>query len=453
MHSDAITEQTTVPQLVDHLCRHQSGQVVATLTRLFGLQHLDLAEDVVQETLIKALHLWSYRGIPENPGGWIMTVARNQALDILRRERRFRERQAALVAFSEERNDDPAAIADLSDDALRDDMLRMMFICCHPAIAREAQIALILKTLGGFGVAEIAHAFLAPEATIAQRLVRAKRTIRAQSLPFAVPDAADLPARLDAVLAALYLLFNEGYSASQGDALVRHDLCAEAIRLMSILAAHPVGDRPNVHALRALMLLHAARLPARTDAAGDFLLLETQDHARWDTAMIHAGLDALARSAGGDELTAYHLQAGIAACHALAPTYAATDWPRILAQYDDLLDRAPSPVVALNRAVAVAMVQGPSAGLAALDTVRALPGMANYAPLHATIAEFRQRLGEIAAAVAAYDAALALTLTEPERRFLLRKRAACVADATGDEPPSGVGAHRIYSNYNCSTCN
>jgi RNA polymerase sigma-70 factor (ECF subfamily) len=229
------------------------------------------------------------------------------------------------------------------------------------------------------------------------------------------------------VLAALYLLFNEGYSASQGDALVRHDLCAEAIRLMSILTAHPVGDRPNVHALRALMLLHAARLPARTDAAGDFLLLETQDRALWDTAMIHAGLVALAQSASGDELTAYHLQAGIAACHALAPTYAATDWPRILAQYDDLLARAPSPVVALNRAVAVAMVQGPTAGLAALDDVRTLPGMANYALLHATIAEFRQRLGDTAAAVAAYDAALALTLTEPERRFLLRKRAVCAA--------------------------
>ena len=414
-----------MPQLVDHLCRHQAGQIVATLTRLFGPQHLDLAEDVVQETLIKALRQWSYRGIPENPPAWIMTVARNQALDILRRERRFRDKQAALVAPMEERHNDPALIADLSDDALRDDMLRMMFICCHPAIAREAQVALILKTLGGFGVTEIAHAFLAPEATIAQRLVRAKRTIRAQSIPYAVPDTANLPARLDAVLDALYLLFNEGYSASQGDALVRHDLCAEAIRLTTILAAHPTGDQPKVHALLALMLLHAARLPARTDAAGDFLLLETQDRSLWDRAMIHAGLRALAHSACGDALTAYHLQAGVAACHAVAPSYAATDWPRILAQYDTLMTVAPSPVVALNRAVAVAMVHGPEAGLAAVDAVRALPGMASYALLHATIGEFRQRLGDPVAAIAAYDDALALTLTEPERRFLLRKRAAC----------------------------
>ncbi|MGI8858066.1 MAG: RNA polymerase sigma factor [Thermomicrobiales bacterium] len=421
-------QPAAVPQLVDHLCRHQAGQVVATLTRIFGPQHLDLAEDVVQETLMTALRQWSYRGIPENPAGWMMTVARNRALDILRRERRFRDLRAALVAAPESSGDDPTAHADLSDDVLRDDLLRMMFICCHPAISREAQVALTLKTLGGFGVSEIARAFLTPEATIAQRLVRAKRTIRSLCIPYAVPDAADLPARLDAVLDVLYLLFNEGYSAHQGDALVRRDLCAEAIRLTSVLVAHPAGDRPKVHALLALMLLHAARLPARTDAAGDFLPLETQDRARWDTAMMHAGLDALSRSACGDELTTYHLQAGIAACHALAPTYAATDWPRILAQYDDLLALAPSPVVALNRAVALAMMHGPSAGLAALDDVRALPGMANYALLHATIAEFRQQLDETAAAIAAYDAALALILTEPERRFLLRKRAACIAD-------------------------
>ncbi len=422
------TQLPVVPQLVEHLCRHQAGQVVATLTRLFGPQHLDLAEDVVQETLIKALGQWSYRGVPENPAGWIMAVARNQALDILRRERRFQDRQAALVALSEERNDDPAVLATLSDDMLRDDVLRMMFTCCHPAIAREAQVALTLKTLGGFGVAEIAHAFLVSEPTIAQRLVRAKRTIRTERIPYRVPDAADLPTRLDAVLDVLYLLFNEGYRASHGDALVRHDLCDEAIRLTVILAAHPASDRPNVHALRALMLLHAARLPARTDADGDFLLLETQDRTLWDRAMIGAGLDALARSACGDVLTAYHLQAGIAACHAVAPSYAATDWPRILSQYDDLMAVAPSPVVALNRAVAVAMVRGPEAGLAAVETVRTMPGMASYALLHATIGEFHQRLGDTAAALAAYDDALSLTLTKPERRFLLHKRAACLID-------------------------
>ncbi len=421
------TPSASVPQLVDHLCRHQAGQVIATLTRLFGPQHLDLAEDVVQETLIKALRQWSYRGIPENPAGWIMTVARNQALDILRREQRFRDRHAALVATPDAASGDPAAIVDTSDDALHDDLLRMMFICCHPVLSREAQVALILKTLGGFGVSEIARAFLTPEPTIAQRLVRAKRTIQAQGIPYIVPAASELPARLDAVLDALYLLFNEGYSAHQGDALVRHDLCTEAIRLTAILAHHPASDQPKVHALLALMLFHAARLPARTDAEGDFLLLETQDRAMWDQGMIHTGLHALAQSARGDTLSAYHLQAGIAACHALAPTYAATDWPHILAQYDELMVVAPSPVVALNRAVAVAMVHGPEAGLTAIDRVQAMPGMAAYALLHATIAEFRQRLGDSVGAVTAYDAALALTLTEPERRFLLRKRAACAS--------------------------
>lgn len=417
--------QPDVRQLVDHLCRHQAGQVVATLTRLFGPQHLDLAEDVVQETLIKALRQWSYRGIPENPAAWIMAVAKHQALDILRRERRFRDKQAAILQTIEDTADTQTVFRDMSDDDLRDDLLTMMFICCHPAISREAQVALTLKTLGGFGISEIAHAFLTPESTITQRLTRAKRTIKVQRIPFALPNTAELPVRLNAVLDTLYLLFNEGYRASHGDALVRDDLCAEAIRLTSILATHPIGDQPKVHALLALMLLHAARRPSRTDAAGDFLLLDAQDRSLWDRAMIHAGLAELVRSACGDELTAYHLQASIAACHALAPTYAETDWPRILSEYDDLLTIAPSPVVALNRAVAVAMIYGPEAALDELARVREMPGMNAYALFHATVAEFRRRAGNHAAAITAYDAALRLPLTEPERRFLLGKRAEC----------------------------
>jgi RNA polymerase sigma-70 factor (ECF subfamily) len=409
---------------VDHLFRHQAGQVVATLTRLLGPGHLDLAEDVMQETLLKALRQWAYRGVPANPAAWLMTVARNHALDLLRRDRRLRDRQAALVR---EYGGFATLDADTDDD-LRDDLLRMMFICCHPAIPREAQVALILRTLGGFGVPEIARAFLSKETTIAQRLVRAKRAIREGNLPYAVPEVAELPTRLDAVLDALYLLFNEGYSATHGATLMRDDLCAEAIRLTSILAVHPAGDVPAVHALLALMLLHAARLPARTDDAGDFLTLEDQDRAQWDRALIAAGTRELLRAAQGDELTAYHLQAGIAACHADAPTYAATDWPRILAYYDDLLALSPSPVVALNRAVAVAMVQGAGVGLAALEAIEAMPGMASYSFFHATRATFRARIGDRTSALASYTDALAFAGTEPERRFLRRKRDHCLSD-------------------------
>jgi RNA polymerase sigma-70 factor (ECF subfamily) len=403
---------------VDHLFRHQAGQVVATLTRLLGPRHLDLAEDVMQETLLKALRQWAYRGVPENPAAWLMTVARNHALDLLRRDARLRERHAALV----QEYGGYAPLGPDTDDDLRDDLLKMMFICCHPAIPRGAQVALILKTLGGFGVPEIARAFLTQEATIAQRLVRAKRAIRQRNLPFAVPEMSALPLRLDAVLDALYLLFNEGYSATHGETLVRDDLCAEAIRLTSILGAHPAGDVPKVHALLALMLLHAARLPARTDDTGDFLTLEEQDRTRWDRALIAAGTGELLRAACGERISAYHLEAGIAACHAAAPTYAETDWPRILAYYDDLVALVPSSVVRLNRAVAVAMVRGPEAGLAELETIHELPGMATYSLFYATRATLRAQTGDHAGALASYTDALALAGTEPERRFLRRKR-------------------------------
>lgn len=403
--------------------------MVATLTRLFGPSRLELAEDVVQETLIKALRQWSYRGVPDNPGGWLMAVARNYALDILRREGRAREKEKLLAREWEAGDPSPLPSTAILDSELADDQLRMIFTCCHPALSREAQVALTLKTLGGFGVPEIARAFLAPEPTIAQRLVRAKRTLAAADVPFVVPDAAELPARLAAVLDVLYLMFNEGYSASRGEDLVRHEVCAEAVRLVTLVSAHPAGDLPEVHALRALMLLHMSRLPARTDANGDLLLLEEQDRHKWDKAMIVEGLRALNQSARGTRVTAYHVQAGIAACHALAPTYAETDWSRILIQYDDLMALAPSPVVALNRAVAVAMVHGTAAGRRELDTVRALPGMDAHHLFHAAAATLHERQDDHAAAVASYGIALRLATTEPERRFLLRRIAACVPDA------------------------
>jgi RNA polymerase sigma factor (sigma-70 family) len=412
-------QPNNVPQLVDHLFRHQAGQVVATLTRIFGPQQLDLAEDVVQETLLKALRQWPYRGIPDNPAAWIMRVARNHALDTLRRERALRGKHEQIAALAALAN--PTTPAEILDCELRDDMLRMMFTCCHPAIGRDARVALTLKTLGGFGVPELARAFLTQETTIAQRLVRAKRTIRALHIPFEVPDAAELHARLGSVLEVLYLLFNEGYSAHAGENLVRHDLCAEAIRLASLLADHPAGDQPAVHALLALMLLQAARLPGRTDAAGDLLLLDEQNRALWDRALIGRGLQELERSAHGDELTEYHLQAGIAACHTVAPSYAATNWPRILADYDELAALSASPVVLLNRAVALAMVAGPRAGLDALCQIADLPGMDSYHLFHATRAELLHRTGDDLSAQESYRRALDNVSTEPERRFLMRK--------------------------------
>ena len=410
-----------VPGLVDHLFRHRAGQVVSTLTGIFGPQHLQLAEDVVQDTLLKALQQWSHRGVPENPGAWITQVAKNQALDGLRRDASLRQRFERL-AQALDRMDEEAGREAAIDSELYDDQLRMIFTCCHPAISPDARVALTLKTVGGFGVPEIARAFLVSETTIAQRLVRAKRTLRRQHIPFEVPSATELGERLDSVLVVLYGLFTEGYGAHQGDDLIRHELCAEAIRLTSLLSEHPVGDQPRVHALLALMLLQAARLPARTDEQGDLLLLEDQDRTRWDQHMIVAGLGQLARSAQGDEVTSYHLEAGIAAAHAVAPSSAETDWRRILAHYDGLLAMTASPVVALNRAVALAMVHGPRAGLEELGGVQALPGMASYYLLHATSATFHRQIGNAKRAAADYDRALALTANEAERRFLERKR-------------------------------
>lgn len=415
MSDHAETDQ--IPQLVDHLFRHQAGQVIAMLARMLGPQQLDLAEDVLQETLLKALRHWPYRGVPSNPAAWITRVAKNHALDLLRRERNHEQPQLAEPA---------APTPAIEADELPDDMLRLMFTCCHPAISREARVALTLKALGGFGVPELARAFLVPEATIAQRLVRAKKTIREQRIALELPAPHELPARLDSLLDVLYLLFNEGYGAAQGDTLLRCDLCAEAIRLTAIVVRHPACDTPRVHALLALFLLQAARLPGRTDAAGDLLVLEEQDRSRWDRRLIALGLAALDRATSGPDLSTYHLQAGIAALHAVAPSYAATDWPQILAQYDALAAITPDPVVALNRAVVLAIVAGPSAGLAALEQIRTQPGMPGYYLLHASSCAFHQRAGRPRQALADYQRALALTANAAERRFLQRKIAECM---------------------------
>ena len=389
--------------------------MVSTLTRIFGPRRLDLAEEVVQDALLKALELWPFEGIPANPSAWLIQVAKNRALDAIRREASLAERLPELArAF-------PEQIMPESHAEFDDDQLSMMFLCCHPSLAPELRVALTLKTVAGFSVREIARAFLAEEATVAQRLIRGKRQIREQRIDFEMPSGLELRARLDSVLEVLYLLFNEGYSAHQGESLLRADLCDEAIRLARLLSGHPASDLPKTHALLALLLLHASRLPARVNAAGDLFLLRDQDRSLWDRELILEGLRELDRSAEGDELTPYHLQAGIAAQHALAPTYDSTDWENITEQYDQLYEIDPSPIVALNRAIALSRWKGPKAGLAAITQIERHPALAHYHLLPATLGELSSELGMPEKAAQYYQAALECSCTEPERR-LLQKR-------------------------------
>jgi RNA polymerase sigma-70 factor (ECF subfamily) len=389
--------------------------MVSTLTRIFGPRRLDLAEEVVQDALLKALELWPFEGIPANPSAWLIQVAKNRALDAIRRETSLVEKLPELArAFPEQTMPERHAEFD-------DDQLSMMFLCCHPSLAPELRVALTLKTVAGFSVREIARAFLAEEATVAQRLIRGKRQIREQRIDFEMPSGLELRARLDSVLEVLYLLFNEGYSAHQGESLLRADLCDEAIRLARLLSGHPASDLPKTHALLALLLLHASRLPARVNAAGDLFLLRDQDRSLWNRELVLEGLRELDRSAEGDELTPYHLQAGIAAEHALAPTYDSTDWENITEQYDQLYEIDPSPIVALNRAIALSRWKGPKAGLAAITQIERHPALAHYHLLPATLGELSSELGMPEKAAQYYQAALECSCTEPERR-LLQKR-------------------------------
>jgi len=408
-----LDTDTKIDGLVDHLFRHQAGRMVSTLTRIFGPHRIDLAEEVVQDALLRALQVWPFRGLPENPVGWLIEVAKNRALDALRREASFQSKSEEIIrAFT------PAA---QRQGQLLDDELSMMFMACHPAISREGRVALTLKTVGGFGVSEIARAFLAREATIAQRLVRAKRQIRDERIQFELPSDADISARMDSVLEVIYLLFNEGYAAHRGENLVRKDLCQEAIRLCEMLVRHSATDRPKCHALLALMLFQAARLSARVGEGGDLFLLEEQDRALWDTRLIHRGLHHLDCCAEGDEMTEYHLQAGIAACHVAAESYERTDWPRIVELYDRLWELNPSPVVALNRAVALSRWRGPEAGIAAMEQIASHPAMNHYYLLPATMGELWSEMGERGKAAECFRQALECSCSEPERRFLLRK--------------------------------
>lgn len=409
-------------QLVEHFFRHETGRLHGALIRLLGVHNFALAEDVAQEAMLRALRTWAMGGVPANPSAWITQVAMNLGRDALRRQRMAGGKAPAMVTHFElgaPQPLSPAAAAE-PDHEIRDDALRLLFVCCHPSIAPDAQVVLALKVLCGFGAGEIARAFLSTEAAIEKQLTRTKQRIADAGLAFELPEGGDLAPRLDGVLAALYLLFNEGYKASAGDRLLREELCAEAIRLTSLLVGHPAGDTPRSHALLALMLLTAARFPSRLDEHGDLLRLDDQDRTKWDQALIDRGLLALAAGARGGELSEYHLQAGIAAIHCTARDAASTDWPGILARYDELYRRKPSPIVGLNRAVAVAHVHGPQAGL---DAIAAIPGrdrLESHYLLHAVLGELHWRLNRHRAAAGNFRRALHLATVGPEQSYLTR---------------------------------
>jgi RNA polymerase sigma-70 factor (ECF subfamily) len=411
-----MSETAAPGVLIEHLFRRQAGRMVAHLVRLLGPAHLGLAEEMVQDTMVRALQTWPYSGIPENAPAWLFRVAHNAAIDAIRRRRLAIDKEREALTDAALSTNLPSAHPDL-DERLRDDELRMIFMCCHPEIPRDAAVALSLKIVGGFGVGEIARAFLSDEPAIAQRLVRAKRLIRDRGITLEMPGGAELPERLDAVLDVVYFIFNEGYAAHEGDMLIRHDLAAEALRLGRLIAASALAE-PRVHALVALIALQAARMPARVDALGDLVLLEDQDRDLWDQRLISLGFHHFNRSIAGDVVTAYHVEAAIAATHTRGG-----DWPLILKLYGDLMALNPSPVVALNRAVAIAKVHGPEAGLAALPEDPKLEGY--Y--LHLAVrGHLMQQLGRAPEAAESFRAALECHCSEPERRFLARKLAGCL---------------------------
>lgn len=410
----------------EHLFRHESARLIAALTRIFGVHNLALAEDVVQDALCRALEVWKFRGPPENPSAWLLATAKHRALDILRRERtalRFAPEFGRLL--ESEWTLAPVVDAQFEEHAIRDDQLRMMFSCCHPRLPEAAQIALVLNVSCGFGAREIASAFLVGEAAMEKRIARAKKVLCASKKLFELAGAEDFGARLSAVQRALYLLFNEGFHGAGEDSAVQAELCVEAMRLTALLLEHPLAATPSTCALGALMCLHAARLPARVDEEGNLRPLAQQDRARWDGHLVLEGRRLLQQSATGAELSPYHLEAAIASVHSLAERACETRWDLIVPLYDTLLLVRPSPVVALQRAIAVGESEGPARGLEELRRIAGRERLENYSFHHAALGEMELRLGHGNEARGHFRKAHALARSPMERRFLDRRLEDC----------------------------
>jgi RNA polymerase sigma factor (sigma-70 family) len=412
----------------EHLFRRESGRMVATLTRIFGVHNLALAEDVVQDAFCRALEVWAFRGLPENPSAWLMATAKNRALDVLRRERTARTFAPELERFIQSEWTLAPAVEELfATHTIKDDLLRMMFSCCHPRLPEEAQVALVLHILCGFSIDEVANAFVSSHAAIEKRITRAKKMLAGSRYLFDVAAATEFSARLPAVQRALYLLFNEGYHGASPEMAVRVDLCHEAVRLAGLLLEHPLGQRPSSHALAALMYLDAARLPARVDPAGNLSSLFDQDRSLWNSPMIAEGQRLLDVSATGSDLTEYHVEAAIACVHATAHRAEETDWGRIVSLYDTLMTIRPSPVVALNRAIAIAQHQGPKRGLEEIRGIAGADRLAQYPFYHAALGELELREGRHQIARDHFQAAVACARNPMERHFFEKRIEACAA--------------------------
>ena len=411
--------------LSEHLFRRESGRLVAALTRIFGVHNLALAEDVVQDAFCRALEVWKIRGIPDNPAAWLMAVAKNRALDIVRKERTARTFAPELSRVLEsEWTLAPAVEEAFAGATIRDEQLRMMFSCCHPRLSEEVQVALVLNILCGFGASEVAGAFLTTRAAMEKRIARGKKVLAASKRLFDLSNA-EFGVRLSAVRRALYLLFNEGYHGASAEAAVRSELCGEAIRLTLLLLEFPQAAVPETKALAALMYLNAAKLPARLDSAGDLNPLLEQQRSRWDAALVHRGLALLDDSAAGPIVSAYHVEAAIASVHATASSVDETNWDAIVTLYDRLMAIAPSPIVALNRAIAVGQRDGPARGLDSLRAISDVERLRNYPFYPAALGELELRLGNVTAARQHFSTAATLARNDAERRFLERRVHQC----------------------------
>jgi RNA polymerase sigma-70 factor (ECF subfamily) len=410
----------------EHLFRREAGRIVATLTRIFGVQNLALAEDVVQDAFCRALEVWKFRGVPENPSAWLMATAKNRALDVLRRERTARTFAPELGRLLESEWTLAPAVEELFlPHAIRDDLLRMMFSCCQPQLPEEAQVALVLHILCGFSVSEVASAFVSSHAAIEKRISRAKKILAASKELFDLSGTADLGARLPVVQRALYLLFNEGYHGASPESAVRAELCQEAMRLTALLLEHPPAATPATYALSALMCLHAARLPARTDASGELRSLFEQDRSRWNADLMEEGQRLLEHSASGPELSEYHVEAAIAWVHTTAHRAEDTDFETIVSLYDQLFAIRPSPIVALNRAIAIAQRDGPQRGLEEIRAIARSDRLARYPFYHAALGELEIRNERRKLAREHFVNALALARNPMERQFFEQRIRAC----------------------------